>query len=189
MSSKWQPDDSLLVRGKGGTKGAQRIKAALEKHKVSSASRVITSRDARMNDVKRTLKRPRASMPPDVEQWQLPVTLGPRHAVLIFTGRMKPGTKIPAHAHKNDLFRVVISGSLKYRGKTLRVGDWMFVPAGQSYSLQAGPKGVVTFITTADRRPRRGRHGGARRCVFRAARRWNLRMWPGACAPRSPRLS
>jgi quercetin dioxygenase-like cupin family protein len=145
LSPVWQPDDSLLVRGKGGSKGAQRIKAALEKHKVSSASRVITSRDARMNDVKRTLKRPRASMPPDVEQWQLPVTLGPRHAVLIFTGRMKPGTKIPAHAHKNDLFRVVISGSLKYRGKTLRVGDWMFVPAGQSYSLQAGPKGVVTF--------------------------------------------
>ena len=145
MSSKWQPDDSLLVRGKGGSKGAQRIRAALKKHRVISAKRVITSRDARMNDVKQTLKRPPASMPPGVEQWQLPVTLGPRHAVLAFTGRMKPRAVVPAHAHNNDLFRVVISGTLKYRGKTLRAGDWMFVPAGQSYALQAGPKGCVTF--------------------------------------------
>jgi mannose-6-phosphate isomerase-like protein (cupin superfamily) len=145
VSPVWKPDDSLLVRGKGGSKGAQRIEAALQKHKVSSAKRVITSRDARMNDVKKTLKRPRASMPPGVEQWQLPVTLGSRHAVLCFSGRMKPGAKVPAHAHKNDLFRVVISGTLKYRGKTLKAGDWMYVPAGQTYSLQAGPKGCVTF--------------------------------------------
>lgn len=145
MSPVWQPDDSLMVRGKGGSKGAQRIKAALQKHKVSSAKRVITSRDARMNAVKQTLKRPRASMPPGVEQWQLPVTLGPRKDVLSFTGRMKPGAKVPSHAHKNDVFRVVVKGSLKTGGKTLKAGDWMFVPGGQSYALQAGSQGAVTF--------------------------------------------
>ena len=145
MSPVWQPDDSLLVRGKGGSKGARRIKAALQKHRISSVKKVITSRDPRMNSVKLTLKRPRASMPPGVEQWQLPVTHGPRSAVLSFTGRMKPGAKVPPHVHKNDVFRVVIKGSLKTGGKTLRAGDWMHVPAGQSYALQAGPKGCVTY--------------------------------------------
>ncbi len=145
MSPVWQPDDSLSERDqKGGSKGARRIKAALQKHKVSSAKRVITSRDAGMNKVKQTLKRPRASMPAGVEQWQIPVTIGGNRGVLIFVGRMKPGAKVPTHSHKHDVFRVVISGSLKYEGKTLKAGDWMFVPAGQSYAMSAGPQGALT---------------------------------------------
>jgi anti-sigma factor ChrR (cupin superfamily) len=130
---------------KGASKGAQRIEAALQKHKVSSAKKVITSRDARMNDVKKTLKRPRTTMPAGVEQWQLPVTHGPRQDVLSFMGRMKPGAKVPAHKHKNDVFRVVIKGSLKIGNKTLKAGDWMHVRAGQSYALQAGSQGCVTY--------------------------------------------
>lgn len=146
MSPKWQPDDSLAERDeKGGSKGAKRIKAALRKHKVSSAKRVTTSRDAGMNELKKTLKRSRSSMPPGVEQWQVPVTLGQRKDVLVFTGRMKPGAKVPVHTHKHDVFRVVVSGSVKYEGKTLKAGDWMHVPAGQSYAMEAGPKGAITY--------------------------------------------
>jgi hypothetical protein len=128
---------------KGEIKGARRIKDALQKHKVSSGNRVMTSRDTGMNAVKRELKR--SSMPRGVEQWQIPVALGAGEDTLSFTGRLKPGAKVPKHAHKQSVFRVVISGSLKSGGKTLKAGDWMFVPAGQSYELQAGPEGCWTF--------------------------------------------
>ena len=146
MSSKWQPDDSLAERDeKGASKGSKRIAAALRKHKVSSAKRVTTSRDEGMKDVNKTLKRPRSSMPPGVEHWQVPVTLGQRKDVLVFKSRMKPGAKVPTHAHKHDVFRVVVSGSVKYEGKTLKAGDWMHVPAGQSYAMQAGPTGASIY--------------------------------------------
>ena len=144
MSSVWRPDDSLSERDqKGEIRGSRRIKEALQKHGVRSGKGILTSRDTGMSAVKRELKR--TGMPPGVEQWQLPVTLGPGEDILSFTGRMKPGAKVPKHAHKQAVFRLVIEGSLKYGGKTLKPGDWMYVPAGQAYALTAGPQGCTTL--------------------------------------------
>jgi len=104
---------------------------------------VITSRDKGMDAVQRDLKR--TGMPPGVEQWQIPIVVRPTGDALSFTGRMEAGAEVPEHAHAHPLLRIVIAGSLDYGDVTLKPGDWMFVPAGQSYSIKAGPDGCSTF--------------------------------------------
>jgi mannose-6-phosphate isomerase-like protein (cupin superfamily) len=134
MSSNWRPDDSLSQRNKKGQlTGALRISAALRKNKVRLGEGVSTSRDTGMAAVRRDLKR--TGMPRGVESWQIPVVLGD---ILWFINCFDPWTIVPMHAHTQDSFRIVISGELKFGRKTLKPGDWMFVPAGQAYSVQAG---------------------------------------------------
>ncbi len=144
MSSEWRPDDSLSERDqKGEVRGARRIKNALTKNKVRLGKGVITSRDTGMAAVRRDLKR--TGLPRGVEHWQMPIMLGQGGDIVCFTSRLKPGTKVPEHAHKQAVFRVVIEGELKTGRKTLKAGDWMLVPAGQIYSVQAGPTGCKIF--------------------------------------------
>jgi quercetin dioxygenase-like cupin family protein len=141
MSSGWRPDDSLLDRNsKGQVKGARRVNDVLRKGGIRAANRITTSRDQGMSAARTALKR--TGMPTGVEQWQLPVAL-PLEGVLVFISRMKPGAVVPLHAHRVWVFRIVISGSLKYAGKTLKPGDWMLVPPGKEYTIEAGPKGCV----------------------------------------------
>ncbi len=128
---------------KGKVQGTGRVRDALRKHSVRYGNGVITSRDKGLAAVQRDLKR--AGMPPGVEQWQIPIVFRPTGDVLSFVGRMKPGARVPAHAHKFGVVRVVIEGSLKYGRMTLKVGDWMFVPAGQVYAVTAGPGGCKTM--------------------------------------------
>jgi quercetin dioxygenase-like cupin family protein len=75
----------------------------------------------------------------------MPIVVGQGGDILFFVSRVKPGAKVPEHAHKQAIFRVVIDGSLKYGSKTLKAADWMLVPAGQVYSIQAGPEGCTIF--------------------------------------------
>jgi quercetin dioxygenase-like cupin family protein len=134
MSSEWRPDDSLNERDKRGQlKGVAMIKAALRKNHVTLGKGVITSRDPGIARVMRSLKR--SGMPEGVEQWLLPVIIGPQDGVLYFKSSLKAGTTVPTHSHKHSVFRVVISGELKFGRKTLKAGDWMFVPGGQPYSI------------------------------------------------------
>jgi quercetin dioxygenase-like cupin family protein len=142
VSPRWRPDDSLLERNaKGEIKGVRRVIDALQKNRVRFGNRVVTSRDRGMEGVRKDLRR--SPMPPGVQQWQLPVVLGSAGDVLLFMSQYKPGAKVPSHSHTNNLFRIVIEGSLKYRGVTLGPGDWQYVRAGVPYALQAGPDGCV----------------------------------------------
>jgi mannose-6-phosphate isomerase-like protein (cupin superfamily) len=127
LTSKYTPDDRIIE----GEEGKRRVAAALEK----LGGGVITSRDAGLNDILFDHFRP--NMPPGVDQWQLPVKLdGP---VFFFLSVLGPGAIVPSHEHKRDLFRVVVSGSLILEdGRELKGGDWMYVPAGASYSVRAG---------------------------------------------------
>jgi anti-sigma factor ChrR (cupin superfamily) len=144
VNSEWRPDDSLSERDqKGEVRGARRIKDALTKNKVRLGKGVITSRDTGMAAVRRDLKR--NGLPRGVEHWQMPIMLGQGGDIVCFMSRLKPGTKVPEHAHKQAVFRVVIEGELKTGRKTLKPGDWMLVPAGQIYSVQAGPNGCKIF--------------------------------------------
>jgi quercetin dioxygenase-like cupin family protein len=139
MTSEWRPDDSLSERDKKGElRGARRIKAALTKNKVRLGKGVITSRDTGMAAVRRDLKR--TGLPPGVSQSQIPIVLGHGGDFVCFISILKPGTIVPEHAHKQAVFRVVISGELIFGRKTLKAGDWMFVPPGVAYSIEAGPK-------------------------------------------------
>jgi hypothetical protein len=138
MSANWRPDDSLSERDKKGELiGERRIRAALKKNNVRFGKGVITSRDPGMAGVRRDLKR--TGMPRGVEQWQIPIVL--RGDVLCFVGSMKPNTIVPEHSHTHPVFRLVIDGELKFGRKILKAGDWMYVPAGVAYSIQAGRKG------------------------------------------------
>ncbi|HEY4912365.1 MAG TPA: cupin domain-containing protein [Candidatus Dormibacteraeota bacterium] len=137
MSSEWHPDDSLGDRdNKGELKGVAAIKAALRKNKVRLGTGVITSRDPGIAKVTRDLKR--SGLPDRVEQWLLPVIIGPSEGVLYFRSQLKAGAIVPTHSHKHSVFRIVISGELKFGRKTLKAGDWMYVPAGVDYAIAAG---------------------------------------------------
>ena len=139
--SAWSPDDSLLDRGaKGEVKGARMVRDVLRQRGIRSANQITTSRDAGVAAAQRDLKR--TGMPAGVEQWQVPIVT-PLDNVLVFISRMKPGAAVPAHVHRVWVFRVVISGTLKFGRKTLRPGDWMLVPPGKEYSIQAGSGGCT----------------------------------------------
>jgi mannose-6-phosphate isomerase-like protein (cupin superfamily) len=127
---------------KGEVKGVRRVADALKKHGVRLGNRVITSQDKGMDAAQRDLKR--AGSPPGVEQWQIPIVLGADkniQDILCFVSRMEPGAKVPEHSHNHGLLRIVIEGTLKYRDLELKPGDWMLVPKGVSYSVEAGARG------------------------------------------------
>ncbi len=129
----------MKADNKGRVQGARRVRDALQKHGVRYGKGVITSRDKGVAAVQRDLKR--EGMPPGVESWQIPIVFRPGGDILSFMTRMKPGASVPAHAHDHAVVRVVLKGSLKYGRVTLKVGDWMLVPAEQTYSVTAGPEG------------------------------------------------
>jgi quercetin dioxygenase-like cupin family protein len=140
MSSNWHPDDSLMkTDSKGASQGARRVVDALQKRGVRYGKGVITSRDKGVAAVQRDLKR--EGMPRGVESWQIPLVFRPSGDVLGFMTRMKPGAIVPKHSHDHAVVRIVLKGSLKYGRQTLKTGDWMFVPAGQEYSVTAGLDG------------------------------------------------
>jgi quercetin dioxygenase-like cupin family protein len=145
MSSEWRPDDSMMVAdNRGRVRGARTVAAALRKNGVHYGKGVITSRDKGVAAAQRDLKR--EGMPPGVESWQIPVVFRPTGDILTFITRMKAGATVPAHSHDHSVVRFVFRGSLKYGRVTLKVGDWMYVPAGQVYSVTAGPDGCsITY--------------------------------------------
>lgn len=144
MSPEWRPDDSMLDRNpKGEVKGARRAKDALRKQGLAIGDRILTSKDRGMSAVSKALKQ--AGLPAGVQHWQLPVTLGGSEDVVCFISRMKPRARVPEHAHRVAVFRVVMSGTFRYGARTFKAGDWMLVPPGQTYSIEAGPEGCVIF--------------------------------------------
>lgn len=143
MSTQWRPDDSPLeMSKKGQLKGAQKTKAAQKRFQIRG-DKVITSKDRGVSAARRSLRRP--GSPDGVRSWQLPIVPGGNS--LIFHSELEPGARVPLHAHKCDVFRVVLKGSLRYGRKLLGPGEWMHVPAGQAYEVQAGPSGCVVLYT------------------------------------------
>lgn len=144
MSPRWQPDDSVLdVNRKGEVKAARRGKDVLRKHRITAGDGILTSRDRGMAAVNAELKQ--SGLPAGVQHWQLPVALGSLDEVVCFISRMKPGARVPEHAHKVGVFRIVMSGTLRYGRQALKAGDWMYVPPGRAYSVEAGPDGCSIF--------------------------------------------
>ncbi|HYL08798.1 MAG TPA: cupin domain-containing protein [Candidatus Udaeobacter sp.] len=138
MSKKWEPDDSTVE----GPAGVDRIREALKRHNISTEGRVVTSREPGMDLVRLDLMR--ENMAPGITSWQLPIWgEGPSFYFITSTA---PGAVVPEHAHKRDLFRVVISGSMYVSGVELKAGDWMYVPKGVPYSYSAAfNPGVISL--------------------------------------------
>jgi quercetin dioxygenase-like cupin family protein len=143
VSTHWRPDDSSLAMTKTGQiVGAPKTKAAQKKFRIRG-DKVMTSKDKGVSGARLSLRRP--GSPNGVSSWQLPIVPGGNS--LIFHSKLKPGAKVPMHSHNCDVFRVVVKGSLKYGRKLLGPGEWMHVPAGEAYEVEAGPQGCVVFYT------------------------------------------
>lgn len=119
--------------------GLSRIAKALAGKGLDLADRIVTSRDPGIAELRDTLKVSKA--PQGFHKWQLPVHVGSATQMFITVG--EPNAKVPTHNHEDgDVFRVIISGSLIYRGVEYTAGDWMFIPAGKPYEYVVGPAGV-----------------------------------------------
>jgi len=143
MSPTWRPDDSFLDDEGGKLKGVNRVKDALKKAGAKGGRRISTSQDPGMDAAARDLQR--ARMPKGFQSWQLPVTFGPDQSELAFITVGAPGAEVPEHAHRGEVFRVVISGSVHYKDLVLTAGHWMHVPPGISYGFTAGPLGCIIW--------------------------------------------
>jgi hypothetical protein len=57
-----------------------------------------------------------------------------------------PNTRVPQHSHDEGAgIRVILSGSIVYKGVELVQGDWMYMPARARYEFVVGPMGVTMF--------------------------------------------
>ena len=147
---KWYPDDSFNDTKDGEFVGIREIKEALGKlGKRDMGDKIVTSRDPGIENLTELLRR--KNMPEGVEKWMLPVTAGgmkPRHPSFVFVSRIKPGAVVQEHVHKNDnVFRVIVSGSIIQNDVELTSGDWSYIPVGKAYSYTAGKSGALIMHT------------------------------------------
>jgi len=134
MSAKWRPDDSFL--SKKGQQTIELINRALEENGFSSRrDQILTSRDPKMNRVIRALRR--TTYPDGFTGYLLPVFLFKYPPTFCFYQEAEPGAVLPDHSHPVDQIRQVVWGEMIYKRKVLKAGDWMFIPAGVSYSIRA----------------------------------------------------
>lgn len=75
---------------------------------------------------------------------QLPVAFdGPTTTYMSFGAAR---TKVPSHSHDEGAgIRVILFGSIKYKGRKLTAGDWMYIPKGKAYEFEVGNMGVGMF--------------------------------------------
>ena len=102
-------------------------------------SRIFTSRDPKAQAAMKRLKT--LNSPDGFEKWQLPFSF--LHPTNLYITVGKPGATVEEHSHDEGAgMRFILDGTATYNGKTLKTGDWIYVPKGESYALKAGPRGV-----------------------------------------------
>jgi hypothetical protein len=122
--------------------GVERIKTAAEKAGLRWKQSITTSQDSAAKAASEGLRV--TNVPDGFKKSQLPVYFDKPSQFYLSDGA--PNTDVPKHSHdEGDGLRYIVSGSILYDGKELRAGDWMFVPAGQSYSFKVGPQGAKMF--------------------------------------------
>jgi hypothetical protein len=105
---------------------------------------IITSRDAAALSTKDHL--PVEDVPEGFQKWQLPFHLDGVSIPYVTVG--EPGATVPEHAHEGDSIRIINSGSIIFEGEELTAGDWMYIPAGQSYSYKVSRQTTTPVVVT-----------------------------------------
>jgi hypothetical protein len=118
----------------------QRIETALGKIHFDTARQIFTSRDKAAEALTRLLKT--TNVPAGFLKWQLPVWLD---MSMMFISVAPPNVSVPEHSHDGPGIRFIASGSIRYKGKELTAGDWMYIPAGKRYRFEVGSLGAHMF--------------------------------------------
>lgn len=84
-----------------------------------------------------------------VRKWQLPIDMMPMR---VHKAIFEPGSVVDEHVHPaasddapGGSLRIVVSGSIAFRGDRYSAGDWFFVPNGTPYHFTTDPD-VETVI-------------------------------------------
>lgn len=120
-----------------------RIERAIKAARLKTEGRIITSKDQGIPEVMERALRV-TNVPKGFVKCQLPLYIKqPTH---LFLSVAEPNAKAPLHSHKDgDGIRFIAGGSIRYKGKELSAGDWMYIPADAKYSFETGPVGAVMF--------------------------------------------
>jgi len=119
--------------------GLERIRHAVGRTGLRSGG-VVTSRRAEAQEAQKLLTV--SNVPGGFRKWQLPVYL--ESPSQLFITEAEPNLSVPEHSHdEGDGIRFIAGGSIIYDGTELIAGDWMFIPAGASYSFKTGPMGAL----------------------------------------------
>lgn len=129
--AKFDPNEVTFAEG------AVRVERVARKYKIGK-SKILTSQDSEIAGAVKELGV--SNVPDGFRKWQLPFVMD---ASQLFVTDAKAGARVGEHSHdQGDGIRFIVSGSIIYEGKTLKAGDWMFIPKGVPYSMQIGPDGA-----------------------------------------------
>jgi hypothetical protein len=103
---------------------------------------IVTSKDPR---VQRSIGQLKCTeVPAGFNKWILPFYSD--GAATFYLSFGAPNTEVSEHSHDEGAgIRVILSGSIIYKGQELTAGDWMYLPARARYSFKVGPMGVGQF--------------------------------------------
>ncbi len=123
-------------------KGIQRLEHACKDSGLDINKSIITSRDSVAQKAVKALEV--TNIPSGFVKFQLPIHFeGPTQTYMSFGA---PRTKVPVHSHdEGSGVRVIMFGSIIYKGHELTAGDWMYIPKGKSYEFEVGAMGVGVF--------------------------------------------
>jgi hypothetical protein len=117
--------------------GVERVKEALKVSGFKVGKQIVTSQDKGITKVLNLLGTD--NIPDGFKKWQLPFIFDKTQ---MFFSVGNPDVLVPEHSHdEGDGIRIIVSGSIFYKDKELKSGDWMFIPQGAKYSIKTGPFG------------------------------------------------
>lgn len=117
--------------------GVERVKEALKISGLKVGNEIITSQDKGINKVLNLLSAD--NIPDGFKKWQLPFIFSKAQ---MFFSVGNPDIVVPTHSHdEGDGIRFIVSGSVFYKDKELKAGDWMYIPKGAKYTIKIGAMG------------------------------------------------
>ena len=123
--------------------GKTRTLELMKKYNVD-LGKIITSQDSTIRALQKELVVGERGVPQGFVKWQLPFFFPA--GCLNYFSYGAPNATVGEHSHdEGQQLRIIMTGSINYKGKVLAQGDWMYVPAGMKYSFDVGPQGVGMF--------------------------------------------
>lgn len=139
----WSPDTTIFtVTDNGELHGIRRVRDALREAGVPESGITLSTDEAVRKAAQRLVS---SHVPAGFSQHQIPAILAGSDTMHFLT-RAEPHADFPEHVHQDDDgLRLVIAGSITFRGTVLGPGDWFHVPRGEAYAFTAGDEGCLLY--------------------------------------------